>query len=308
MIISVVGCELGADRLDVREYLAKVDPDSLPRLEKTGFESVFREGGEHSNVSLARRILDSSSRFSTNHIDAAILVSSYFPTAPSMVQNLAETLKLPDSVPLFAIQDACTGYLTAISLAQSLVESGSAREVLVATFDEYSKYTHGNVSLNILFSDAMSLTTVSRDIPKSHDPSAPISIVPKFTMTKNKTSSADALGIADDKLFMQGSAVFQFVIETVPPMVREGLATVGLTSASLDWYLHQGSKFVVQQLSASLQISDQNLFRASNYGNTVSGSIPFQLLEHQPEKEFIGLVGFGMGLSAKVGIYKVERL
>ena len=271
-------------------------------------ESVFREGGEHSVVSLARRILGSSPRFSAHHIDAAILVSSYFPKAPSMVHELAETLELPDSVPLFAIQDACTGYLTGLSLAQSLVESGSAGEVLLVTFDEYSKYSHGNVGLDILFSDAMSFTTLSNGMPKSHDPSAPISIVPKFTLTKNKTSSADALGIVDDKLFMQGSAVFQFVIQTVPPMVLEGLATVGLTSDSIDWYLHQGSKFVVQQLSASLQIPDQNLFRSSTYGNTVSGSLPFQLLEHRPKKQYIGLVGFGMGLSAKVGIYKVECL
>lgn len=308
MIVSVIALELGRKRVVVRELLEEIDGASLPRLEKTGFQNVYFEDSDVPSHSLAQRILVGLDGFKPGHIDSMILVSSYFPNAPSGAQELAEIIGLSSGVDIYAIQDACTGYLTALALAESLIRSRSATEVLIVTFDTYSKYTDGDIGLKMLFSDAMTFTTVSEKLPMSHVSQTPLSLKSVAKASQRKPQSRDALKVEEGKLTMRGSAVFQFVIESVPKLIQEALDGIDEEQSSVDWFLHQGSKFVVEQLSSSLGASGEELFRSSDYGNTVSGSIPFQLYRHVPNKEFIGLVGFGMGLSAKVGIYRVEHL
>lgn len=291
----------------MKSYVEKTDPSSLPRLHKTGFETVFREIGDSPGVKMAKRAINRTPGFQTKPIDAMILVSSFYQTAPSWGHELASSLGLRDDINLITVQDACTGYLTAMSLAEGLIASGQSKEVLVVTFDSYSHYMRGQVGLEILFSDALTLTTVSRNHPQSHLPRNPLPLMSISQKSFNKSGSADSLGIVQGELGMNGAGVFQFVIESVPRMIKESLSDLDADSDSVEWYLHQGSRFVVEQLSKALGVAGEPLFRAQEYGNTVSGSIPFQLFSHPPKKSIVGLVGFGMGLSAKVGFYRLDQ-
>jgi 3-oxoacyl-[acyl-carrier-protein] synthase-3 len=307
LIVSVIACELGDQSLDVKAHLEKTAPSSLPRLQKTGFETVFQESGTSPGVSMAKRAQEHIPRFEAKPIDAMILVSSFYQTAPSWGHQLASELGLRDDINLIAVQDACTGFLTALSIAEGLIDSGQSKEILVVTFDSYSKYMHGQTGLEILFSDALTLTTVSKNIPESHRPINPLSLVSVSKKYFNKPDSTESLGIVKEELGMNGAGVFQFVIESVPRMIRESLSDLEADVDAVEWYLHQGSRFVVDQLSVTLGVPGDSLFRSKAYGNTVSGSIPFQLYSHPPEKRLVCLVGFGMGLSAKVGVYRLDQ-
>jgi 3-oxoacyl-[acyl-carrier-protein] synthase-3 len=138
-------------------------------------------------------------------------------------------------------------------------------------------------------------------------PRNPLQLTLKSELSVNKRGSEADLDISEDQLQMNGAAVFQFAIESVPRLVNEILSKIQVSSADVDWYLHQGSRFVVDQLSKSMGLDSDSYFRSAAYGNTVSGSIPFQLEVRAAEREHVGLVGFGMGLSAKVAVYKVEK-
>lgn len=302
-----MSCQLGGDRIDVNQLVLSRDPESLKRLAKTGFEFVFRQENQAPARSLAESARVSIQGFDPSKIDAIIVVSSIFDSAPSWAQEVAGALGVPASTDIIRVQEACTGYVTAVALADGLLQSGRSEEVLIVTFDNYSAYMSGDLSLEILFSDALTLSTASKSFPKSHVPINALQLHLKRELSVNKRASESDLNIVRDKLQMNGAGVFQFAIDSVPKLVNKCLADIQLSSTEVDWYLHQGSKFVVDQLSRTLELESDSLFRAGAYGNTVSGSIPFQLMSAAPRGKYLGLVGFGMGLSAKVSVYEIEN-
>jgi len=64
--------------------------------------------------------------------------------------------------------------------------------------------------------------------------------------------------------------------------------------------VHQGSKYIVETLAKSLQISFEKMpFKAEKVGNTVSSSLPLMLADYLACKyQCILLSGFGVGLSS----------
>jgi 3-oxoacyl-[acyl-carrier-protein] synthase-3 len=62
--------------------------------------------------------------------------------------------------------------------------------------------------------------------------------------------------------------------------------------------LHQGSRYIVDTLAKRLGAEDKVPFYASEYGNTVSSSIPMLIAEHvPPTAKRLLLSGFGVGLA-----------
>jgi 3-oxoacyl-[acyl-carrier-protein] synthase III len=305
MFLSIMACQLGGRKVDVNRHVLDNDAGSLPRLSKTGFETVYYEQDENPIRGLANAAKSKVNLFDASHIDTMIAVSTLFDSAPGWPHEIATALELSSSANIIKIQDACTGYVTALSVADGLLQSGRAKEILIVTCDMYSSYMSGDISLEILFSDSLTLSTLSIAPPKSHSAENAISLTLRKEVTQNKHGTQKELGIQGGKLSMNGAAVFQFAMESVPALVTDSLYDLGIELAEVSWFFHQGSRFVVDQLSKALGLVSEDFFRAVSYGNTVSGSLPFQLASHLPKNEYLGLVGFGMGLSAKVAIYEV---
>lgn len=307
MFLSVIACQLGSRKIDVKSHVLEHDPASAPRLSKTGFEAVYREEGPEPIRALANAAKKVINNFDPLAIDAMITVSTFYDSAPGWPHEIASALGLAKTVNMIKIQDACTGYVTALSVADGLLKSGRAKEVLVVTCDMYSNYMSGEISLEILFSDSLTLSTLSLAPPQSHSTLGALFLSLRSELTQNKAGTEKELGISLGQLGMNGAAVFQFAMESVPPLVTDSLSKIGIELDDVSWFLHQGSKFVVEQLSKALGLTTEDLFRSGSYGNTVSGSLPFQLSSHQLEKRYLGLVGFGMGLSAKVAVYEITE-
>jgi 3-oxoacyl-[acyl-carrier-protein] synthase-3 len=71
------------------------------------------------------------------------------------------------------------------------------------------------------------------------------------------------------------------------------------------WYLHQGSKVVIEGIAQRLGIESHGLFTARQIGNTASSTIPIAMAEYSKANKGlyspIGinvLTGFGIGLTA----------
>lgn len=205
---------------------------------------------------------------------------------------------------MFKLQDACTGYLTALALAKSLIVGSNLGSVIIITADAYSRYSHQDQSLSLLFSDGASATMLSKTKPKFQNGMGSWHVEWSAESSSCSPSSFETLGIHDSKLYMEGSKVFQFALDVIPKLVQDAIQESGAKAEEIDWYLHQGSKIVVEAISPTFGISGSGLFRATSYGNTVGSSLPFQLMNSEIERPFIGLVSFGMGLSARVLILK----
>lgn len=99
---------------------------------------------------------------------------------------------------------------------------------------------------------------------------------------------------------MNGRAVFNFSMTTVPPQIKNLIEESGLETDEIDLFiLHQGSKYIIDMLTQRLELDATKVpTNLSEIGNTVSSSIPL-ILEHHLDtsEQNILISGFGVGLS-----------
>ena len=104
-----------------------------------------------------------------------------------------------------------------------------------------------------------------------------------------------------DKLYMNGRAVFSFTATTAPKHIQALLEKNNMSDEDIEkYYLHQGSKYIVDTIRKRLKVDEcKVLFDMAEYGNTVSSSIPIILAKEMNglPKGKIVLSAFGVGLS-----------
>lgn len=260
---------------------------------------------------------------SASDIDFLVLCTQspdYFLPATACI--LQARLGLPNTCGAFDFNQGCSGYVYGLGVAKGLIESGQARNVLLLTAETYSKFIHaGDKSVRTLFGDAAAATLVSAcqsDQEKvtgfvygTDGTGAEHLIVPGGGMRMPINSEME-IEYADESenirtqmnLFMNGSAIFEFSMKSVPKLVNDILVKEDITLDQIDVFaLHQANRFMLDSLQRKICIPPEKFLRSfESCGNTVSSTIPIALKEAlksgklQPG-QLIMLVGFGVGLS-----------
>lgn len=193
----------------------------------------------------------------------------------------------------FDISLGCSGYVYGLSVIQSFMQNNGFKNGLFFTSDPYSKILdQTDYDTELLFGDAATVTYLSE---------RPMYRPLKFRFATNG-SLRHSIQVNPEtrKLSMLGGNVFKFTMTVVPDQIHACLSDNGLTLDDIDLFLlHQGSKFIVDNMSRKLGIpSERAPFEARDLGNTVSSTIPLMLerrLSNPPRR--ILLSGFGVGLS-----------
>jgi 3-oxoacyl-[acyl-carrier-protein] synthase-3 len=307
-----LGIALGDESVNAAELVEKYGPVRDGFLDRTGFGTLYRSSPEQTGLSLAVSAVGSpDNSWWTDAVDGLIYVTSTGDlVAPGNSHLLQSQLGLPTGMLLLDLNDACTGFVKSYQIAQSLIASGAVRTVLLVLSDTYSKlYAPSQLKVSPLFSDGASALLVSG----SPLPSAPDSATPMHWRTLSTWFVSDgshagdlsiSRGVAElplGSLEMNGGGVFNFVLKHLDGCVKSLTEQAGITVADVDeWYVHQGSRAVVNAVEKSLGVPAGNLFRSETYGNTVGSSLPFQLFaekDHAKDAKFIGLLAFGVGLT-----------
>jgi len=243
----------------------------------------------------------------------------FMPTTACLMQ---EALRLPTSCGAIDINQGCSGYIYGLALAKSLVEAGTARQVLLVTADTYTKFINRrDRSLLTLFGDGAAATLVSpvetdRELigpfVLGSDGRGANQIIVKAGGLRHRPTAETAIEKqdssgnwrSDENLFMDGGDVFSFALRTVPPTLQQLLDKTGLTLEQIDFIVpHQANKFVLERLRAKLKFpADKFWIDMEKSGNTVSSTIPIALesaIEQQRVRpgNRVALVGFGVGYS-----------
>lgn len=318
--------------------LKEVYPDwDFARLEKrTGVCSRFIADESETALDFALRAceqLAQQDRLRPNEIDGLIFCTQ----SPDYIMPpnsclLHGRLKLHSKVLAFDVTLACSGYIYGLQLADSLIRSGAAKRVLLATADTYSRYIHpADRATRCLFGDggAVSVIAESRDACGIRDVRCGTagSHYEKFIIPAGGTRAprcesssrerADKSGNirTDEHIFMDGLGVLSFFNTTVPASVKETLQQNGLTIGDVDLFVfHQASQVVLDTLRSSLGIPlDKMVYDLADVGNLVSASIPVALsraLERGQAKpgHLALLCGFGVGLSWGTSLVDIGAL
>ena len=115
---------------------------------------------------------------------------------------------------------------------------------------------------------------------------------------------------------MDGGAIFDFTVNTVPPHIIETLAWAGMNAEDIDWFVpHQANKQIMSMIAEAAGFSQQKTIMGafSKFGNTAAASIPTALCNAWQEIEFskkqrLMLCGFGVGLAWASAIMDTDTI
>jgi 3-oxoacyl-[acyl-carrier-protein] synthase-3 len=214
----------------------------------------------------------------------------------------------------------CSGFVYGLSLAKGLIAGGMAKNILLITSETYTKFIHPKDKSNrTIFGDAAAATLITADegfcfigdFVFGTDGKGAENLIVKqggmrFPVSNDNVDVCDEYGnIKNDKnLFMDGAAIFNFTIESVPKLTQAILEKSKLNIEQVDLFVfHQANKYMLNHLRKKIGIPDEKFFIAMEHcGNTVSSTIPIALYEAQKQKELgdsknLILAGFGVGYS-----------
>lgn len=226
-------------------------------------------------------------------IDCLIVVTqnpdSNIPHVSAKVHGLAD---LNESCACFDISLGCSGYVYALSVIESYMRQHEFRKGLLFTCDPYSKVVDKNdKNTALLFGDAASVTLLGN---------APVWITKKYTFGTIGKSHQE-LTCTNSVLYMNGRAIFDFAARYIPKDIADLLTRNNLSMEDIDVFLmHQGSKYIIDTIAKRLKVDKEKVpFMASEYGNTVSSTIPIMLDSYLQDgsKKRVVISGFGVGLS-----------
>ena len=236
---------------------------------------------------------------------------------PSTSCIIQDRLGIPTTAGAFGFDLGCSGYVYGLAIANSFVESGLAKNVLLLTAETASKNMHPLDKNRALFGDAASATIISSkgiaEIGKFEmgtDGSGYNLIIIKNGGWRHKQMTGvtyeDGNGNTrhDDWFYMDGEAVFNFTIDCIPLLIEETLKKNGMTRDSINYYVfHQANRFMLNTLRKINSIPKDSFFvDITDTGNTTSSTVPIGLcksLHNGTIKKGMNVMvaGFGIGLS-----------
>lgn len=306
--IQAIGTYIPPDRIDNLERMAEFEVDEAFLREKTGMLrlSVKNEDEDTSDLCcMAFADLAARTGLQPDEIEC-IVVCTQNPDMRGLPHTSAivhAKLGLPDGCAAFDVSLGCSGFVYSLSVIQGFMQANGFRKGVLFTADPYSKIVdEQDKNTSLLFGDGATATLVSDN---------PLWRTGKFVFgSHGKEGAAIQTGPASGKLAMNGRAVFTFSATAVPRNIEAMLDVNGLKLEDIDCFaLHQGSRYIVDTIAKKLGIpAEKAPFVATEYGNTVSSSVPLLLSGMSQEARCIVIAGFGVGLSwASTVLYRVDQ-
>jgi 3-oxoacyl-[acyl-carrier-protein] synthase-3 len=245
----------------------------------------------------------------------------FLPTTACVLQS---RLGLPTHAGALDFNLGCSGFVYGLAVAKGLISSGIAKNILLLTSETYTKHIHPKDKGNrTIFGDAAAANLISTDgfaeilnFSLGTDGRGAENLIIKTGGLRSPQKSNDlsfdegANPICSDNLYMNGSEIFNFTLESVPILVDETLAKNQMVKEDINLYVfHQANKYMMNFLRKKIQIPEEKFFYyLEKVGNTVSSTIPIALKEAQKENKLSGnvmLAGFGVGYSWGGTILKI---
>ena len=232
-------------------------------------------------------------------------------------------LAMPPTVMAFDITHACSGFVYALGIANSLVASGTAKRVLIVTADTYSRLVHPlDRSIRPLFGDGAAATVVSSrtsrlgvvDISFGTSGKHADRFIVKNGGARHGEGRPDAVVVpdragrihSDDHIRMDGIGLLSFFNNAVPAAVRDMLDKHALAVDDVALFVfHQASRLALEGIARGLQIPDEKMvIDMEDTGNLVSASVPVVLAKlidsgALAKGQTVVLCGFGVGLGGQ---------
>jgi 3-oxoacyl-[acyl-carrier-protein] synthase III len=212
----------------------------------------------------------------------------------------------------FDILAACAGFIYALSIGQSFINSGAMKTVLVVGAECLSKITdYTDRATCVLFGDGAGAVVIQRNPVKheilSSSLAADGSEADVLIMPGGGARNPASLESVQQRLHyiqFRGKEVFKLAINNITNLILETAKENGLTLDDIDLIIpHQSNLRIIEATMEKLGLPMEKAFvNIDKYGNTSSASVPIAIDEARKEGRLrkgniVMLVAFGGGLT-----------
>jgi len=276
------GSALPVRRVSNAELAETVDTSDEWIVERSGirFRHIAGEGETTSSLATqaARRALDAAGMAATD-IDLIVLATATpdqtFPASATIVQA---ALGIDDCV-AFDVGAVCSGFLYALSVAESMIRAGSATNALVIGSETFSRILDWEDRATcVLFGDGAGAIVLGACEDGRGVLSARLHADGRHNQLLYVDGGPSTTGTVG-KVRMKGREVFRHAVTNLASVMSEVLEQAGMTAADVDWVVpHQANARILDATAKKLGLAPEKVVvTVADHANTSAASVPLAL-------------------------------
>jgi len=280
--VAGVGSALPERLVGNAELAARVDTSDEWIIERTGIRQRYIAADGETTASLATDAARAA--LADAGIDASeiglIVLATATPdqTFPSSATKVQAALGIADCI-AFDVHAVCTGFLYALSVADSMLRGGSATTALVIGAETFSRILDWEDRTTcVLFGDGAGALVLRAEqgergilATKLHADGRHNDLL----FVDGGPSTTGTVG----KLRMKGREVFRHAVVNLADVMTEVLGEAGLAAGDVDWVVpHQANARILDATARKLGLpADKVVVTVDRHANTSAASVPLAL-------------------------------
>lgn len=283
-ILAGTGSALPRTRVSNAELAARVDTSDEWIVERTGIrfrhiaepdETTATLGADAARQALAAAGLEPSDIGLI--IVATATPDNTFPASATKVQAL---LGAPDCI-AFDVAAVCSGFLYAVSVADSMLRTGAAKHALVIGSETFSRILDWEDRTTcVLFGDGAGAVVLSADDVEDDRGilATRLHAEGKYCDMLYVDGGPSTTGTVGH-VRMQGREVFRHAVTNLASVLGEVMTDVGLSPDQIDWIVpHQANKRIIDATAKKLGLpAERVVLTVDQHANTSAASVPLAL-------------------------------
>lgn len=206
-------------------------------------------------------------------------------TFPSVAVQVQAELGIPPG-PAFDVQAVCTGFVYALSIADSLIRTGAAKRFLVIGAEKMSSIIDWTDRTTcVLFADGAGAVILEAADNAGGLEGRGIISTHLYADGRQRdmlyTNGGPSTTGLSGHVIMHGREVFKYAVQYMADVVQETLDKNNITSAQIDWLVpHQANIRIIEATAKKLHLPmSKVVVTVDRHGNTSAASIPLALHE-----------------------------
>jgi len=278
-VVLGTGSALPRRRVTNEELAETVETSDAWIVERTGIRCRYIAGEDETTASLAtdacRRALDAAG-VEAAEIDLIVLATATpDQTFPSSATKVQAALGINDCI-AFDVHAVCTGFLYALSVADSMLRSGNATKALVIGAETFSRILDWTDRATcVLFGDGAGALVLGAEPTESGILATRLHADGRHNDLLFVDGGPSTTGTVG-KLRMKGREVFRHAVVNLAGVMNEVLETAGLTTADVDWVVpHQANARILDATAKKLGLPPEKVVvTVDEHANTSAASVP----------------------------------
>jgi 3-oxoacyl-[acyl-carrier-protein] synthase-3 len=281
-VVAGVGSALPTRRVSNEELAKTVDTSDQWIVDRTGIRSRYVAGEGETTATLAR---DAALKALENAgVDAKdiglIVLATATPdqTFPSSATKVQAMLGIDDCI-AFDVHAVCTGFLYALSVADSMLRSGSAKTALVIGAETFSRILDWeDRGTCVLFGDGAGALVLKAEEGNRGILATRLHADGRHNDLLFVDGGPSTTGTVG-KLRMKGREVFRHAVVNLADVLKEVLDAAGVSADEVDWVVpHQANARILDATSKKLGLPPEKVIvTVDQHANTSAASVPLAL-------------------------------